>query len=360
MPTDRSASPPLYTALWQDADPSEARWIQTLFGSVLGDSLYDGRRNLAPDHVILFDHFVTFQDPAYYARFRGRDAFLVDLSDENYDFSPDIYANFRGVLRMYWSSVFRPEAVMFLPLGFSRLPASTEAIRKATERQYVWSFLGQVNKSSRPEMAYALLTVQPHLLFATDRVDRLTMWNRGPNGPRRYPAPQTSAILRDSIFAPCPMGNVNLECYRVYEALESGTIPIVEKRLTLDYFRKLWGEHPVPTVSSWSAARTLIARLFESPAELDLLQERCMSWWRQYKQRYPQTLQAFLARRSAATQLLTPADIVYPSHARPGWKIMELLRHHDRHALQRRVTRQVQRLRSTGKLRVAHTGNRAR
>lgn len=58
---------------------------------------------------------------------------------------------------------------------------------------------------------------------------------------------QQRAML-DSIFSPCPQGNVLLETPRVYEALQCGSIPIVERRLTLDYYKQLLGPHPLPTV----------------------------------------------------------------------------------------------------------------
>src|SRR5205085_4230318 len=90
-------------------------------------------------------------------------------------------------------------------------------------------------------------------------------------------------VLEESIFAPSPMGNVNLECFRVYEALEQGAIPIVERRFTLDYFRSLLGNHPIPTVASWQEAGNLVKSLLSSPSDLEALQRTCLSWWQQFK-----------------------------------------------------------------------------
>jgi len=147
------------------------------------------------------------------------------------------------------------------------------------------------------------------------------------------------------------MGNVHLETYRPYEALECGTIPILEKRLTIDYYRELWGDHPVPTVRSWKEAHSFIRHMLENPTELDVLQQRCTTWWKLYKLQLSQDMGEFLHRRSAATGPTLLEDVVLPKYHRPGWKVRELLRHHDSHAFVRRISRQVTRVLSSGKLR---------
>lgn len=328
-------------------------WIKEILGPYIGDWIIDTRHELIQDHVILFDRFVNARDSSYYSQFRGRDAFLVDLADENYDFNPQIYANFRGVLRCYWSGVFRKQAVRFLPLGFPGELSLPDELRKSSERQYAWSFLGQMDKSSRPEMATVLASVEPHLLFAVDQPQQLIMWNRTSHGPRRYSVEDSNRILQDSIFAPSPMGNVNLECWRVYEALQVGSIPIIEKRLSLDYFRGLWGAHPIPTVSSWSEARHLIASHLNDSDKLDRLQKKCTDWWQAYKEDLTRSFGEFLYSRSRTSELLEPKDIVAAYYFLPGWQTVELLRHHNRSALGRRINRQLRRAIIERKFRVA-------
>lgn len=320
-------------------------WLNEIFGGFLRDSIVDQKREIVGDHVIVFDYFVTAWKDSYYSRFRGRDAFLVDMSDEFYDFDPEIYANFRGVIRAYWSDVFRPQHVHFLPLGYGKFkPAEVGVIPASTEREYVWSFLGQVNKSSRPEMARALARVEPHLLFATDEVPGVVMWNRAPSGPRRYSTAENAAILKNSIFAPCPMGNANQECFRVYESLESGTIPILEKHFRFDYFRGMLGDHPLPTMASWNEASRWIRRMLENPAEINVLQRRCTDWWKTYKEKEVASLGEFMAERSAADGVASVNDIVLPKFSRPGWQMRELIKHHSMGALTRRVKMQVARV----------------
>jgi hypothetical protein len=149
------------------------------------------------------------------------------------------------------------------------------------------------------------------------------------------------------------MGNTNLECYRVYEALECGSIPIVERRLTLDYFRTLLGEHPLPTVASWREARRFISRMLTAPSEMDALQLRCTNWWNSYKKQYSSLIGRFLAERSSDNSERLES-MVSSLHAVPLWRVTELLRHHSATAFSRRLLRQGERLLKQGRFRVAH------
>lgn len=343
-----------YTAIWQQPTPKEKHWIEEVFGPYIGEHVADGRHEIVLDDAIVFDAFVYCYDPGYFARFRGKNAFLVHFLDENYEGSYHLYENFRGVFRSFWSNVFDQRFVHKIPLGYTKsLTMPLPPLKRATERQFVWFFAGQADKSSRPDMARALLSIEPHLLFSGARIPGISMFNRTPQGTRHYSPPEYTNLLMDSIFSPCPMGNVNIECDRVYEALECGSIPIVEKRWTLDYYRNLLGNHPLPTVRSWDEAAILLRRMIENPVELDRLQERCIAWWKIYKGEYSRQVGSFLSQRSApdAPPMVLP---VSPIQRLPGWKEMELLRHHDARALSRRIGRQAKRFFVNRKWRVAH------
>lgn len=267
-----------FTGIWQGSDLGQIDWLRDIFGDNIKKWIFDQTHSAVLDDSILFDRYVNSHDPGYYRRFSTLNAFIVDLADENYDSKISVYRNFKGVLRCYWSGVFREDAVWFIPLGTQTKVDEDVPLTRSNSRSLVWSFLGALDKSSRPDMVKGLSSVEPHLLFGTDSPVDLTMWNRSTDGPRRYTAEQAEAILRDSIFAPSPIGNFNIECWRVYEALACGAIPIVEKRASLDYYKGLWGEHPVPTVSSWREGKELIDELLIDPAKLDVLQKEVLDW----------------------------------------------------------------------------------
>lgn len=341
-----------FTAIWQSEIPHEREWVDEIFGPYISEHVTDGKHELAMDNAILIDAFVHCFDQAYYAKFRGLNAYLVQFLDENFDGGYERYENFRGVFRGHWSSVFNANYVRKMPLGYCNGVPRRGQLIPAAQRNYVWSFAGHVDKSSRPEMAEALARVEPHYLFSSSPVPGFVTPLSTPEYKRLLPPEAYYDLLFDSTFSPCPMGNVNLECFRVYEALECGSIPIVEKRWSMDYFRTLLGEHPIPTVGSWREARHLIDSLLRDPQGLDALQDKCIEWWQNYKKEYSASVGRFLAERSVAP--LKPEPAVSSLYRMPLWQPIELLRHHNARAAMKRVRRQVSRVFQNGQLRVAH------
>lgn len=345
---------PTFTAIWQAKNPNERAWIDEIFGPYLTRHVTDGSHQLVLDNAILFDAFVYCYDPAYYAQFRGKNAFLVHFLDENYEGRYEIYRNFRGVFRCFWSEGFIQGHVRKLPLGYSNgMGRSGRSLQPATRRRYVWSFIGQANKSSRPDAVRALGRIEPHFLYCTDDVPGLATLNRVDGRSRRLAPEEFSQVLLESAFSPCPMGNVNIECFRVYESLECGAIPIVERRATLDYYRKLLGDHPMPTVRSWSEAARMMRRMLRNPDDINVLQQQCMAWWDGYKRDYRAEVGRFLQERPAQAPVET-VPLTSRVQQIPGWRTIELLRHHNASAFLRRVNRQATRLIRDRKLRVAH------
>lgn len=329
-----------YTAIWQSSNPKEREWVDEIFGAYISEHVVDGKHEVVLDNSILFDAFLYWQDPAYYRRFRGRNAFLVDFLDECYQGGTyAVYRNFRGVFRNFWSDVFNPDQVMTLPLGYTNDTRRPDAVPTASARQFVWALLGDCSKSSRPDTARALSRIEPHFLYLTDAVPGFTTASTR----RRLSRQEYQQLLLNSTFVPCPMGNVNIESYRTFEALESGAIPIVENRLTLDYYRQLLGQDfPGLVVKSWREAHIRISRLLTDPSEMDALQKRCIEWWDGYKKRYSSAVGAFLERRSHIGAVTNPIRVRRTQL--PFWQQLELIRHHSLRAFCRRIDRQFSRL----------------
>jgi hypothetical protein len=346
---------PRFTAIWQSSNPREREWIEEIFGPWIASHVTDSRHQMVLDNAILFDAFTYCVDPAYYAQFRGKNAFLVEFLDENYEGGRyELYRNFRGVFRCHWSDAFVHDHVRKLPLGYGKgMARGGRPIQPAARRRYVWSFIGHAGKSTRPDAVRALASIEPHFLFSTDDVPGLAILNRVGGQPKRLPPEEYSQILLESAFSPCPMGNVNIECFRMYESLECGAIPIVEKRATLDYYRKLLGDHPIPTVRSWSEAARMIRRMLRNPDDIDVLQQQCIAWWGDYKRDYRGQVGRFLHERSARPSA-DPIPVMTSMQKIPGWRTIELLRHHNSSAFLRRVNRQLVRLVRNRKLRVAY------
>ena len=347
-------SSPKFTAIWQategGADWPQFPWVKRVFEPYISEHIFDGKHQVVKDNVIVFDAWVYSNDPEYYKKFKGKNAFLVHIGDEYYELGADRYVNFRGVFRMIWTSVFNPEHVMTFPLG-SYIRELPSRVLPATERRYAWSFIGDAGKVSRVDMVRAMSSIEPHICYSSSPVGGVTFFERNATGKRRIPFHEFYGILGDSVFAPAPMGNASIESCRPYDALEMGAIPIVEKRLTLDYYKGLLGDHPLPVVSSWAEGRSLVRSLINDPASLTALQQTCQQWWASYQARLIANIGSFLERRSNASDDLVPLRSNLPKM--PYWQYLELLRHHNIPALGRRVSRQLTRLVQDKKWRVS-------
>ena len=324
-----------FTLLWQWKAFPERDWIAHLFEPFTADNVFDTEHRIVLDNCIVIDACLHIQPSEYFTQFRGKNAWLVHLSEETYEGGYHNYEHFRGVFRCYWSSFFNPLRVMAIPLGYPAGFVGGAGAPGAARRPYLWSFLGSSSRASRPEMIAALKPLAPHFLHLTDR------------GVERLGRPEYEQLLRDSIFAPCPMGNVNLESYRVYEALECGAIPIVEKRIGLDYFTSLLGKHPMPAFTTWRQAARFVARIRGNPGALDALQRECMEWWRAYKT----GLTERMARFFEAPRERDAEPFVRWRRSIPGAQAIELMRHHTVPALARRIKLQSLRLVQEGRLR---------
>ncbi len=222
-----------FTAIWQSERYYEYYYLLRLFEPYISEHIFDCKHEVVMDNAILFDAFIYANDPAYYAAFKGKNAFLVQLGDEFLELGVDRYTNFRGVFRTIWSSVFNPAHVMVLPLGFSALNESPPLL-PAAERRSAWAVVGAGGKCCRPASIRALLPLEPHICFSSSTLGGMTFFGQGANGKKRISEADFVNILNDSAFAPAPMGNATIDSCRVYEALEPGAIPIVESRLPLN------------------------------------------------------------------------------------------------------------------------------
>jgi Exostosin family len=322
----------MLTAIWQKDDFREREWVTRMFGSLISEHIADGSNSIVMDNCLLIDQYLHTKQSEYYRAFRPhRNAFLLHLSDEQFHGGYEAYANFTGVFRNYWSAIFNPASVKILPLGYSNGLARRVQPKLASERQYLWSFAGEASRASRPEMVAALKSISPHLCCATDKKGTIAL------APKTY-----RELLEDTVFAPCPMGRLNLECFRLYEALESGAIPIVERRATLDYFTKLLGPNPVMEIRSWASARDKIRSLAADPPRLNQLQREISSWWDVHKQTVKDKISHFVISRVDSAS--SDASAVKWIYNLPCWQLIELARHHSGPAMLRRFGIQATRL----------------
>jgi hypothetical protein len=206
--------------------------------------------------------------------------FLYHASDESCQADISIYNHIgiSGVFRNYW----RPEAdalqkVVHLPLGYlNGKGGSTEPIISVKSRQYTWSFAGAMDRPGRRDVLQSLEELgSPYKLHCTPT------WNSSENlGLQDY-----VKLLRDSKIVPCLQGFHNVECYRFYEALEHGSIPIVPLDTNNSYANIFKGmaSPPILAVKDTTMLPTVIKTISQNDAILEKIQQDTRNWWVGYK-----------------------------------------------------------------------------
>jgi hypothetical protein len=63
--------------------------------------------------------------------------------------------------------------------------------------------------------------------------------------------------MKDTQFAPCPAGG-SAETYRLFEALETGAIPVLVRQSSDRDFLSQWEGYPGPVLDSWSELKAYL------------------------------------------------------------------------------------------------------
>jgi hypothetical protein len=339
-------SMPAVTLAWTSQPEPSQQWIPFLLEEVVREQRFVGRPEIAEPatiYVINTDKLPFAKIPkSFFESVRETPGVgLFNPNDEWYSGNYGRYRDFAFVLRFYHPAKFDNPGVLTLPLGYARSQPLRDGFKPASERRYVWAFMGKVF-GSRIDMMRGLGPIEPQFTLAKVLADGTTL--------KQLSKTEYHDVLADSVFAPAPMGNVMLESYRVYEALENGAVPIVEKRRSRDYFRDLFGTHPLPAFGSWKAARAFVEEARRDPAGLDRLQAEVIGWWRQEKLELRRRVAAFVARgvRDELRAPLRTLPVAGRAWVRKLDQGVELLRHHSPAAARRRVAMSVERLVSTG------------
>jgi hypothetical protein len=177
------------------------------------------------------------------------------------------------VLRQYHHAGYGavPPNVLHLPLGYMRGMLGGESLeaylpkarrRPPSERSLTWSFVGDVEKQDRREMAAEMRRAFPSCFV-------------GRASPSRM-----AELYRDSAFVPNGRGNVVLNCFRLYEASLCGALPVVvgaEDEIEREF--RYEEDPPWVFARSWPEAVRECARLLGSPEELRARHEAVLLWW---------------------------------------------------------------------------------
>jgi hypothetical protein len=165
-----------------------------------------------------------------------------------------------------------------IPLGYSKGflngISSNNVNRKAiNNRDFNCSFIGE-NKSDRLEMSNAFKEKmkKSNIIFVNNSWDISNL---------QYTPKQCFDIYNNSVFVLCGRGNKSLNCFRIYEALTAGAIPVIvgsEKEIntTFNFNNKI---PPFIFSNTWKDAVIKCNKLLQNHTNLKKKQNEILKWW---------------------------------------------------------------------------------
>jgi hypothetical protein len=165
-----------------------------------------------------------------------------------------------------------------IPLGYSKYflngnRSSSIQTKKISERKINVSFIGTM-KSDR----YHMKNVFEKNVKTTNIIFTYNNWdiNNLPYSPEKC-----FNIYNNSIFVICGRGNCSLDCFRIYEAIVAGSIPIIvgpldEIKNTFNYNGNL---PPFIYDESWENVVTKCNIFLDDHEKLNKIQEELLTWW---------------------------------------------------------------------------------
>lgn len=141
------------------------------------------------------------------------------------------------------------------------------------DKSYDVSFAGQITHPRRQELSKVMPTIANSFYGPTEG------FAQGLNPKSYYDKMFISKII------PCPSGQVVIDSFRFYEAIEMLCLPVADgidsKGNAMNYYNFLFQEQvPVKTVDNWNLLQTLVLELLNDyPNNM----HQVVCWWMKYK-----------------------------------------------------------------------------
>ena len=194
----------------------------------------------------------------------------LNLAEYTGKINKKIYLNFKHVFRTFYLNSFsKSKNVTCIPLGY-KTGSITNSI-KITNRKYKWNFLGSIHGSSRYDLIFQNKKIEPNFVNITKKF----------GGGNSLNAKEYYEIMGNTIFALVSHGYYHPETYRMYEALESGCIPIIENPYKI--FDKFLPENPMINITLWKESNKIIEELINDENKLINTSTKINYWWDYFK-----------------------------------------------------------------------------
>jgi len=272
----------------KEGTPASGYWDMAFIEDILRD-LPDSERAV----FVIPAAYQGDMVPAINAEINKHDHVVVFItSDEEHKFPTE-------QLRHPSMYVFEQYKATF-PLGYT--PQTRSELRKIgyQKKTLPYFYSGQINHIRRQQLQDVLVKYDHgrQYFFPTDG------FAKGMN-PEGY-----FQMMSRATAVPCPPGNVTQDSFRVYEALEAGAVPIVDRFSAQgegEYWEKMFPDAPFPILSSYQELPELIEKC-QDP----MLRNKVFAWWIGKKMKLRQQMKDILGIKEALT-IVVPTSYI-PSH----------------------------------------------
>lgn len=292
--------------IWLNKDIWECDWIKELLSNIEYNEIFDYENKIfLPNSIIIcsgdpnlyLKYFLIYEKLKY-------NFVLVHLSNQYYLHNTKLYNlnHCKLIIRTQYTPDFENnDNIIFIPLGYKKnfWNNYNNNFISINERKYTFSFLGQI-KHQIPNIKFFDYLPENINKFQNNQ-QRLIMYENLKKINTNYFFHITDDFdSKDSIdinkyrdiflntkFIPCPMGNYNIDSFRLYEALECGCIPIIPSKTicqNYDYYNMLFNTNvPFIKINNWENFENIINNLLNNEIELEKLQLKIINWWHNYK-----------------------------------------------------------------------------
>jgi len=262
--------------IWQTAEGDQTSFeleyiTKVLFSKVNHERIFDGGslKTVLNNSVIIYSSirgYVSQEFLSYLNQFveKNYTFYLLHLSNERPEDPCKHYSLAKHVFRSYYSPDMAKDNVTFIPLGFKSGYLNEGRTKlDCSEKSISSCFIGQP-KSDRNELIDVMEKIDSSFVHKT------SSWNCSTS----MTPDECIEIYKKSKYAPCPMGWIHPDSFRISEALEWGCVPIIKKHNGEDYFQNIFPNHPMPVVSSWSDIPSVIEK-----EDYCSLRDRVQEWY---------------------------------------------------------------------------------
>lgn len=273
----------------------EKGWLEEIFDTTFEQIQVSDFSNIQANDFVLYQHSATGIQTIYYRALldylqkNNKQVYMLHISDEFGNDNIELYEHkaIKHVFRNYARNDIKQSNVTLLPLGYNTKSKSVEQ-KLFEKKEFVWSFAGAIDRPGRIENLKLLDKLEPNFVRTKSTF----------GAKSSVEGDEYIEMLNNSKFVPCFKGFSSLESFRLYEALETGSIPVYvpgESRSGLDNeYTRVLGKNPILAIPNWAAATMILEKVCGSPEIMEKHRQDLIAWWSQKKQELKATIKRIL------------------------------------------------------------------